>query len=65
MLASRFSVLAVSSKRRVRRYVAHQPGVVRPGQRLELTFVMKDGITMKQLEKMKARYYLDDALPAE
>ncbi|MBQ0782896.1 MAG: M48 family metallopeptidase [Amphritea sp.] len=57
--------LAQDSKGKTHRYVAHQPGVVRPGQRFDLTFVMKDGITMKQLEKMKARYYLDDALPAK
>lgn len=56
--------LAQDSKGKTHRYVAHQPGVVRPGQRFDLIFVMKDGVTMTQLEKMKARYYLDDALPA-
>ena len=56
--------LAQDSKGKVHRYVAHQPGIVRPGQRFDVTFVMKDGVTLKQLEKMKARYYVDDALPA-
>lgn len=56
--------LAQDSKGKTYRYVAHQSGIVRPGQRFDLTFVMKDGTTLKQLEQMKARYYLDDALPA-
>lgn len=57
-------LLAQDSKGKMHRYVAHQSGNVSPGQRFDLTFVMKDGVTLKQLEQMKSRYYLDDALPA-
>ncbi|UTW05449.1 M48 family metallopeptidase [Amphritea atlantica] len=56
--------LAQDSAGKLHRYVAHQPGIVRPGQRFELVFKTSDGISLKQLEQMKARYYVDDAMPA-
>lgn len=46
------------------RYVSHFDGVLRPGQRFTLDFVLHDGLKLSQLEKMNSRYYLDDALPA-
>ncbi|MDO6564723.1 M48 family metallopeptidase [Amphritea sp. 1_MG-2023] len=55
--------IAEDSGGKVHRYVAHQSGIVRPGQRFSLTFKTNDGVTLAQLEKMKARYYVDDALP--
>ncbi|WP_372598524.1 M48 family metallopeptidase [Amphritea sp.] len=57
--------LAQDSAGTTHRYVAHQPGIVRPGQRFELTFETSDGTTLKQIEQMKVRYYVDDAMPAQ
>lgn len=56
--------LAQDSAGKIHRYVAHQPGTVRPGQRFTLTFETNDGLTLKQIEAMKVRYYVDDAMPA-
>ena len=56
-------ILAQDSKGKLHRYVSHLPGHLKPGQRFSLEFRMSDGITIKQLEKMKTRYYVDDALP--
>ncbi len=57
--------MAQDSQGRIHRYVAHQSGIVRPGQRFSLTFKTNDGLTLKQIERMKARYYVDDAMPAQ
>ncbi|RTE67076.1 peptidase M48 [Amphritea opalescens] len=55
--------IAQDSEGKVHRYVAHQSGIVRPGQRFNLTFKTNDGVSLKQIEQMKVRYYVDDALP--
>ncbi|MBU2964724.1 M48 family metallopeptidase [Amphritea sp. 2_MG-2023] len=55
--------MAQDSEGKLYRYVAHQLGIVRPGQRFSLTFKTNDGVSLKQIEQMKARYYVDDALP--
>ena len=58
-------MMAQDSKGKLHRYVSHLKGILRPGQRFDLEFRMQDGVTLKQLEGMKTRYYVDDALPAK
>lgn len=53
-----------SSGGKVHRYVSHLDGILRPGQRFALEFELHDGLKLEQLQAMKYRYYLDDALPA-
>ncbi|MEH6578850.1 MAG: M48 family metallopeptidase [Amphritea sp.] len=56
-------LLAQDSKGKTHRYIVHYRNQLQPGQRFELVFRLDDGTTLKQLQQMKARYYLDDALP--
>lgn len=55
-------VLIKDSKGKVKRYVAHVKGHVRPGARFAAQFDLPD-LTVAQLKRMQIKYYLDDAIP--
>lgn len=55
-------VLVKNSKGKVKRYVAHVIGSVRPGARFGAQFNLPD-LTVAQLRRMQLKYYLDDAIP--
>ena len=55
-------VLIKDSKGKIKRYVAHIQGDIRPGQRYAGRFTMPD-MRVDQIQGMQIKYYLDDALP--
>ncbi len=56
-------IVARDSQGKTYRFVGHHNGVLRPGQRFNISFMLSKDLTLSQLERMQARYYLDDALP--
>lgn len=56
-------IIARDSKGKTYRFVGHHKGVLRPGQRFNVSFMLDKGLTLNQLEQMQTQYYLDDALP--
>lgn len=57
-------LIAKDSRGKTYRFVGHHKGVLQPGQRFNVSFLLDKGLSFHQLEQMQTRYYVDDALPA-
>ncbi|WP_286241015.1 M48 family metallopeptidase [Neptuniibacter halophilus] len=49
---------------KVERYVDHVPGYIKPGQVFAARFELPQGVTVDDLQRYDARFYLDDVEPA-
>ncbi|WP_261843347.1 M48 family metallopeptidase [Aliamphritea ceti] len=56
-------IIARDSQGKTYRFVGHHKGVLTPGQRFNVSFMLNKNMTLNQLERMQTQYYLDDALP--